>query len=350
MQNDLKHSIQIAALYVGSIVGAGFASGQEVGRFFIAVRGNGFYGIVVATVLFILASCAILLRVYDLKLCGNRYYTALFGHRLGAVADGLLLLFLMLTFCIMAVGSGALFTQQFALDGRFGIIALLVPVFFVLACEMKGFMNITTVITPLMVLGIFTCSIFGILTQIQPTFAGITQLAYATNHWLPMAIFYVSYNMLITAPILSNLSSYITSKKVAVMSGVIGGCVIGVLLLCIRGALHFVWVDASALPLPMLSVVGRLGQHFSLLYAVTLYLAMFCAATACGFTVVEQLRTLFKIHRVWCAGLLCLLVMPFSQLGFQNLVGKGYVIFGIAGVWILASYLIDGLNLIRTKT
>lgn len=48
----MKKSLQIAGAYVGLIVGAGFASGQEILQFFTSLGWMGVLGALVATLLF----------------------------------------------------------------------------------------------------------------------------------------------------------------------------------------------------------------------------------------------------------------------------------------------------------
>ncbi|MEW6065637.1 MAG: hypothetical protein AB1538_10810, partial [Bacillota bacterium] len=44
--------IRLVATYVGAVIGAGFASGQEILQFFILFGYQGLLGVLVATVLF----------------------------------------------------------------------------------------------------------------------------------------------------------------------------------------------------------------------------------------------------------------------------------------------------------
>ncbi|MDK2925864.1 MAG: hypothetical protein PWQ41_1638, partial [Bacillota bacterium] len=57
----------IAATYVGTVVGAGFASGQEVLQFFSAFGRWGFVGIALATGLFVFFGLAIMELGHALK-------------------------------------------------------------------------------------------------------------------------------------------------------------------------------------------------------------------------------------------------------------------------------------------
>ena len=56
----MRESLRIAGAYIGVVVGAGFASGQEVLQFFTSFSWYGFLGVVVAMVLFMFLGAQIL--------------------------------------------------------------------------------------------------------------------------------------------------------------------------------------------------------------------------------------------------------------------------------------------------
>ena len=49
--------IEITSLYIGVIMGAGFASGRECWQFFGVFGKNGYYGAIASTICFVLLAC-----------------------------------------------------------------------------------------------------------------------------------------------------------------------------------------------------------------------------------------------------------------------------------------------------
>lgn len=49
MQRSWKAALQIAFTYIGTVVGAGFASGKEIVEFFVQYGSQGLVGILLAT-------------------------------------------------------------------------------------------------------------------------------------------------------------------------------------------------------------------------------------------------------------------------------------------------------------
>src|SRR5690606_33445750 len=100
----MKKSFQIGAAFIGVIVGAGFASGQEVLQFFTSFGGW-------------LQTTSHQNVIYHI--CGKY---------LGVAVDFAITFFLFCVTVVMFSGSGAIFEQQFGISSLFGntLMALLV--------------------------------------------------------------------------------------------------------------------------------------------------------------------------------------------------------------------------------
>src|SRR5699024_3271810 len=129
--NNMKDTLRIDGVYVGTSIGAGFASGQDILQFY---TGCGWWGIVGT-----LATVIVYPRLgYYLVVLGKRLNALshkgviyhLCGRYLGFVIDLLLAFFLFGVGVIMVAGSGSLFEQQFGLKPAVGyaIMAVLVIV------------------------------------------------------------------------------------------------------------------------------------------------------------------------------------------------------------------------------
>ena len=116
MKNEGVTTFKVAAVYIGTIVGAGFATGQEVLQFFNRFGIWGLGGLAVATILFIVFGYIImdLGRVLNARshLEVIRYSG---GNILGTFIDIVITIFLFGSLTAMIAGTGALFEQQLKL-------------------------------------------------------------------------------------------------------------------------------------------------------------------------------------------------------------------------------------------
>lgn len=107
MSKELKNIIKVACIYATSIIGAGFASGQEIMQFFSIYKAGGFYGILLAGALFAAIGCTVLERVYCERIRNyEEFLFPTFGWLIGWLIEAAVTLFMFCLFCIMIAGSG----------------------------------------------------------------------------------------------------------------------------------------------------------------------------------------------------------------------------------------------------
>ena len=113
-----KKAMVVAWGYLGSVIGAGFASGQELVQFFVGYGSAGFGGTILAGCLFAIFG-GLLLFWANVHYLDN--YQAvlrnLFGRRCATIIDALLALFLFLGICIM-LAAGAIFRTYQSIESN----------------------------------------------------------------------------------------------------------------------------------------------------------------------------------------------------------------------------------------
>lgn len=106
--------ISIACTYTGTVIGAGFASGQEILQFFIAYGGIGLAGIIAAGFLFALLGHRLLILAWDIEAASFKDILAhLYGQKLGKLMEMITSLSLFGIFTVMLAGAGTLAAEYF---------------------------------------------------------------------------------------------------------------------------------------------------------------------------------------------------------------------------------------------
>ena len=124
-----KNDWKITLTYVGAIVGAGFASGQELVRFFAVFQSDGLLGTVVTGLLFAILGALVIGFVNRMD---SRNYgqlvAQLFPRKISRLMDLVISFSLWLGLGVMLAGSAALLNTQYNLLPILGFIgtALLV--------------------------------------------------------------------------------------------------------------------------------------------------------------------------------------------------------------------------------
>lgn len=150
----MRKSLQIAGAYVGIIVGAGFASGQEILQFFTSFGLLGIIGGVIAT--FFFAFLGMQLTQLGSKLQTDSHKAVIYhicGRYLGVVVDIIITFFLFGVTVVMMAGSGSIFEQQFGLPAMAGNVVMAVLTILTVCLNVQKLLSVISWITPyLMVL------------------------------------------------------------------------------------------------------------------------------------------------------------------------------------------------------
>ena len=327
----MKQGFYLAFVYIGLVIGAGFASGREIMQYFNFPSNTEHSGIVLATFLLI-AVCYIILRrsyMWGLNTCGD--YLESVAGKFARPVKLFMLFYLFCGFFTMLSGSGALLSQSFMLPSIFGVLLMLIICFIVLSFDLKGIVALNMLLVPCMIFGILYICITSALFENAAVFSlkGLTQTTAVS------AICYVSYNTVSAATVLVPLQKDITYKGIRIASA-LGGFVLGLLILIIWAsqAIHFDALWNSEIP--MLKLAAMTGRMQKYIYTAVLFMAICTTAVSQGFGFLEHFRLKTFKSRIKGAAIFCLLALPFSLIGFSSLVAHLYSFFGITGfIWMI---------------
>lgn len=333
-----KNWIKIASIYIGTVIGAGFASGREIIEFFGIYGLKGVLGMIIAGILFALVGGLLLLKVHKNQIKSfNELIHTIFGEKLGFIIDTIIGFSLYTGFSIMISGSGAIFEEELGLSYNIGIICMAIFSFIVFLFSLEGLSFINTVLVPLLIIGIIFTAIY-INTREGYNFSNVEGVSLSgKGNFLSSAFLYVGSNSLIILVVFSSLFPLIKDKKTAILGGTIGGFILGILGMAILSTTLIYYNEVLNLNIPMLKICSHIGQRYRKVYAVILWIAMFTTALANGFGFMERIKSKNKI---FITALFCLSAIPLARLGFSNLVGVLYPVFGFIGFMIMGTVLI----------
>lgn len=329
-----RDTFKIASIYIGTVIGAGFASGREIIDFFAVYGIKGIWGMLISSFLFSFIGAFILLKVYEHNInSSGEMINFVFGDKFGFVVETIILFSLFIGFCIMLAGSGAIFEEQFGLSKNIGISTMAILCFIIFLSGIKGFSLINSILVPILALGIVFLGSNVILKEglILSNFEGLD----VTNkgNFITSSILYVSFNSLLLIVVLSSLLPIIPNKSVAIKSGILGGIVLGILGCNILTLLLILYTQIYDFAIPMLKICEYESSKYVHIFSLVLWLAMFTTAIANGYSFIENFTK--KKDKKFVSFLFCLISIPLANLGFSELVGTMYPILGYLGGIIL---------------
>lgn len=329
---------QIAATYIGLVIGAGFASGQEVLQFFASFGLNAFAAIITATLLFAFFGTTILEVGRRLRAESHleiiRYAG---GPVLGGLLDAVITFFLFGIVTVMAAGAGAVFAEQFGLPPLVGSASMIIISIVTVLLGIGGIVSALTLVVPLLIAAVIGVSLATLV--IRPPSLALIELTAAQStgaipFWPLSALTYASYNLVIAVAIMGPLGVLARDNSAIRHGAVLGSLGLGIGTLAIT--LAVLTNPASAfMEIPMTFIAGQFGPVVRFAYAGVLLMAIYSTAVGNLYGFCARLTNpagpLFRSAAVG-AGLVALVG---SQVGFSALIGILYPGVGLAGILLL---------------
>ncbi|MGE5599242.1 MAG: hypothetical protein ACM3XS_07665 [Bacteroidota bacterium] len=318
----------LAATYIGTVIGAGFASGQEIQVFFARYGLFGLPGLILAAIIFAAAGERALRH-------GAAHGRDSYYQTLSAIAgpcapffDLIMLFFLIVLGGVMLAGSGALAAAS-GFPSWCGVALTALLGLAVVGAEIPGLLAVNSIFVPCL-LG--TAAIIALRAPggALPPAPGAAHLA-----WLPSALLYASYNSVLSLPVLTALGAAQRDPRIIRLGGLCGA-----LGLLIAGALILTTllrhpVEAARTEVPMAAIASSLGGPFGRLYGAVLWGEMFTTLVADVYGAAARLRQLLGGPRLFHAVLAMALGIALSGLGFARLVRTAYPAFGLVCMAVL---------------
>ena len=331
MGKTIKNIGKIAGVMIGLMVGAGFASGQELMTFFLVYGSTWIWGILLAGALFFLAGWAVLeiIRIFQLD-SYQKFLQVVMGKRIGGVFEILSGLFLCVLFFAMTAASGAMGQEAFGVSYHVGVLFLLGLCFIVFLLDSRAVVMINGVLSPLMILSAILLGGAMLLNAAQQT----ASFGNGKNgiSWIFSSLLYVSYNFIPAISVLVSLSSLIKSRKTSFLASLLAGGAICVMGVFVGVILVLNQHSVQLREIPLLGIIQSYGKEIQYCYIFMLAAAIITTAVGNGFGAIKWLESRCRVNRVFIAALFLVTAYFVSSLGFSGFVEKIYPLFGYLGL------------------
>ena len=311
----MKNSFKIASVFIGTFVGAGFASGQEIVQFFVVYDKWGIAGTVIAGLLFGFFCYIALTNVYVMG--ADAYVTE--ANRNG-ILKFIYSAFMTIIFCTMVTACGEMLRETLGLPKILGVLGMAFLCAFVMYFGCDGVVRLNALLTPAIIIGILIVCTVNILTNTVGTMAGIDVTI--------SSVVYVSYNVITLAFVSAGVGNLVKDKKTILYSSLLSGGTVLILILCMFYILYGM-NTISEIP-----VIDALSDGYMWIYVPVLICAMVTTAVANGYGIVANSR--------WKMGSIFALVaasVMFSFFKFSFVVKHIYAFFGYVGIYVMLNNL-----------
>jgi uncharacterized membrane protein YkvI len=326
----MKKVLSLSMLTVGTIIGAGFASGREIVSFFGETPAPSVAALCAALFfLFCLLFLSVGARVKadDIGTVNRRI-----GGRLDVVLNIALLFNSAVSLVAMLAGINSLFDGMIKLSPLYAALAGVLCTCIVIR-GLKGLYGANLVMVPVLAAVMIGICVFALMTG--GNYAGGPFL----KGWLS-ALPYVGMNMMLAASVLTTVHD--TTKKQRVACAAVTAVLLGGIML-----LFIVAVNknggASAADMPILALAKRAGPVLYGLCIATVALGIFTTMLTAHLALTSWLKTLVG-GTLYCAVLVMLGAFIFSFFGFKNVIDFIYPVVGGIGILYM---LLNGWYLLK---
>ncbi|WP_226580738.1 hypothetical protein [Halobacillus litoralis] len=335
----MKRILKIASAFIGIIVGAGFASGQEILQYFTSYGYLGTIGAVVATSLF--AYMGMMLTTLGTRMQAKSHKEAIYrisGRYLGKVIDAVIILTLFGVGVVMIAGAGSIPHQQFGLSQASGIVFMTIIVTLAVMMNVNRVIQVIGSITPFLIITVLIIAAYSLFTM-EGTFSELQPFALeqpsALSHWFMAAINYVSFNIAVGASMALLMGGNEENEKISAAGGLVGGLGLGLMIILSHLAI-FSKVDAVAgYDMPLLALVDQLSPVLGLFYSIVLFGMVFNTAVSMFFSLAARFTKVgTKKHKQFVL-IIGAAAFGLSFVGFTELVAFFYPVIGYLGVFLI---------------
>ncbi len=332
---------KIAFTYVGAVIGAGFASGQEIFQFFVKYGREGMIGLFGAGVLFILGG-VIFLKLS--KHIGVELYYQIFykllGKRSGFVVDLIYIVFTLGSISVMLAGSGTIIKEALGLRYSIGVLLTLLVVMVIIFAGVRGILIANTFLIPFLILVIvYTC-----LSYLFTGLVEVEEIVSTANTipWYLSGMMYVSFNIFLSMALLTTIGSKVKDQRILTLGGIVGGFLLMVIMLAMGFVMYSFFSEIRFAEMPMLVIADYSGGNLHLIYMLGLWFAMITTAVAHVYAFIQRIIPLFRLSQYNSAMLTVVVVLPLTRFGFANLVQYLYPFYGLVALGVLGMMLVKG--------
>lgn len=325
--------------FIAAVIGAGFASGQEILSFFVVYGKWGGLGIALSAVLFggftyLVLNACLVFKTDDY----DELSKILLNEKIRKMSNILIAVFM---FCSLAVMTACFGESMYLI---FGANKAAASAAFAVACgavTMFGAdkaLKLNGVLGMIISVGVISAVLYLLRYREHAVFAPQVSAVISGAG-------YSGYNLIGMGVILASMSKNIKSRGEAAAAGIVSGVSLFVMMGLIFGLLSIYYKHINLGEIPVLTLAIRENRVITYIYGIMLSLAVVTTAISdiVGITEITGFRSGYAVFFIAFFGLVI------SCAGFSALINTAYRLCGYAGI-ILTLYFIKRIKKQRKQT
>ena len=330
----MKNCIKIALVIIGALIGAGFASGQEIYLFFFSYGKRGILGIGVSAILLGIIIYKTMIIIKKNKITTYKEFLLSIvpkkwrKEKVLEIINIIINIFILITFYIMIAGFGGYLAETIKIPQIIGSSILAIMCVIIMSKETKGIVKVSEIIVPILIVFIV---VIGVYTVISTNVANKIEQMNIINgsSWLVSGVLYASYNTILLIPVLISVNNIIDRREVSKTSIVIT-FMIFLLATAVFVSMLKIDVNIKRIEMPISYVISTQLPKLKVLYGIVILTSILTTAISLIAGLMQNVKEKNNKKIMLC--LICISSIFISQIGFSALINFLYPIVGYIGI------------------
>lgn len=334
----MKKIIQLIFLILGTVIGAGYASGREIWLFFGPNSGRA---IILFTLIFAVACYSTLKIAYQYQTHHyQQIFDQLFHKSTSWIYDLLMFVYLLLTTIIMIAGSGAVL-EVYHIPVWVGIVIMGIMVIWAFSFSIDQVIELNSILVPILI---------SLLLAVLISFLAKEQhLEYAqqpVNYIKTIA--FTSVNLLPIISVIGAIGHKISNKSTVFYTSLISSVILGTVTLIYNYGLTLIQLEIDQFQMPIYGILIRFPNYVLLVVSIIIWVAIFGTVVGLLLGLVTRIKNKYNVSQLKIVMILFTVLTPFAFSGFQTLIELIYPVYGVINSFILLKLILypikDAIN------
>ncbi|MCR2820918.1 YkvI family membrane protein [Lederbergia panacisoli] len=328
-------ALQVAAVYVGTVIGAGFATGREIVEFFTQYEFWGLISILLAGYLFVFLGSKIMIKAIDIQASSfEEFNEYLFGKLFSKVMNIFTMIMLIGVCAVMLSGAEALFTEQLRFSHTIGSVITIALALVVMAVGVKGLFAVNTFVVPMLIF--FNLILLIRSFESEHLFISLLNIpeGFISIKAIVAAFSYAAFNLALAQAVLVPIAVEINEKSIVKLGGFVGGVILTIILISSHIILTSI-PNPILFDIPMAVIVKGAASGIYFIYLFIIYGEIFTSLIGNMYGLERQIHRYLDIKSFWIHGCIIFIVYVISRVDYGKLLGILYPFFGYISLLFL---------------
>ncbi|MBU9710625.1 hypothetical protein [Evansella tamaricis] len=319
-------------LIIGTMIGAGYASGRELWEFFGT---ESTFGIILFSVLFFICTYVIMNISFQKE---SEHYKPvlkeLMGHQLTRLYDAMIILYLFSVTVVMIAGGGATL-EVLHIPYWYGVVILCSLLILLFIWGINGMTSMNAFIIPILIV-----FLVGTLTVFQWTTGFSLEIDLRNQRNWPAAFTFTALNILPLVAVIGAIGNKIKHRGEMWIASGGSAFLLGSISLLYNESLLKVSNEVMLYEIPLFAILKHYPYFMVLVMTGLLWAAIYTTAASGILGLCTRFYEYFKMPFWLLSFFLLLLMIPLTTFGFAQLISILYPLYGVLNLYILASIIL----------